>query len=231
MNKSDIPRIELNKMYETCAELMQWAQGSKHKFNGFPYGSERLLINSDAMEELRALLEVKHLTRTGKLPIWTIEIIAILWMDIRKGNYKTLSNREPILKPTKDKRQLFLFPDIDKIEKTGPSHTIYAYIGHLPKLPRVIKIGYTSQDLDTYLKTKNIYHEPVLLSSKCGDKMEERALHATFVRQLVCGREWFSPVPQMLDEFTNQHHGWSPEKGIDEMFAKVLTEWEKYENQ
>lgn len=210
---------------------MQWARGEKHKFNGYTYGSERLLLNPDGMEELRALLEVRHIARTGKRPTWTMEIMGIIWTDTRKGNYKDLRDKKPILVPTKEKRQLFLFADIDKIEKIGPAHTIYAYLGFIPRVPRVVKIGYTSQDRDIYLKTKNLEHEPDLLSSKCGDTKEEQALHAMFDRHLVRGREWFRPVPRMLEEFTNRDHGWCPEKGIENLFATALEAWNKHDNQ
>jgi len=70
---------------------------------------------------------------------------------------------------------------------------------------RLIKIGWTSQDLDKYLRSKAISHDPILLGSRGGSWHDEQAEHLRFRMYLADGREWYFPRPALLDAIQREY--------------------------
>lgn len=130
----------------------------------------------------------------------------------RKHGYKILKKGEPI------RRNLPLFP--------GPDDTgclVYAYIGSVGTKPGLlfVKIGFTSQDIQLYLATKRIAHNPRLLATTLGDRVAEAKIHRQWGTLLVEGREWFDPQPELTSwikaDFTDI------EPRFDELVAEAIS--------
>ena len=114
---------------------------------------------------------------------------------VRKGNYERM--RDGVSIP-REYHPLFG----DTSEDGEPIAIVYAYWGSNQKAKRrLIKIGYTSQDLATYLRNLQRAYDPRLMATRCGGRHEEDIEHALYRLSLAEGREWFYPTPAMFDTF------------------------------
>lgn len=90
-------------------------------------------------------------------------------------------------------------PLFDGIDPT-PGCIVYAYSGKIAKVAwRVVKLGYTDQNLDKYLRSKRIAHDPILLANTPGDLPLEDSFKAQWRHLLADGKEWFHPDRSILD--------------------------------
>jgi hypothetical protein len=188
-------------MGRVCEDMLSYLSLSRTTVAGWTYGSERMLIHSEGRNELHMLLSRRYMERYGEVCSLSMEVILDLYSQARKKNFETLRDGEAI-RHSND--TLSLFPETADIEETNPVATVYAYWGHNARRHRcLVKIGYTTQDLRTYLKSKEIAHQPFLFGTRCGGRTEEKAEHARWARYKVHGteREWFYPTHVMFAAF------------------------------
>ena len=110
---------------------------------------------------------------------------------VRKGYHKVRSKGHAVV------NELPLFGE------TEGSCLIYAYTGLVAKYPnvRLIKIGYTRQNLRDYLAGKRIQHEPKLLAYTSGDEQDEKRYKSKWKRaeRVADGNEWLWPESDVVD--------------------------------
>ena len=98
--------------------------------------------------------------------------------------------------------------------------TIYAYWGsNQIAQRRLVKIGYTAQDLGAYLRNLERAFDPILLATRPGGRHEEKMEHAKWHVHLAEGREWFYPVPNLLDYLRRE---WRVTPTFEELAATIL---------
>jgi len=89
---------------------------------------------------------------------------------------------------------------------------IYAYICKIPEFHfRVVKIGYTGDDINAYLKAYRD-REPQLLATMPGDIGSEQAIHRQWSRRLAARREFYHLTFDLRDwiarTFTDFQEDW-----------------------
>lgn len=207
-------------MIVTTEDVMSWLKLSGKKVCGFTYGSERMLLDVQAREELYRLLCKRHMDLCGEMPMYGIDRMMMLYSDVRKGNYERLRDGKPIRSA---ETQPGMFGDP---EPQGGVATVYAYIGWNARAERrCVKVGYTGDPLAEYLKKKVIAHNPELLASRCGGRQEEKIELDIFRNFLHDGDEWFRPVPPIFSRLRDERTGWATERGFELIAARAMNEW------
>lgn len=160
--------------------------------SGLKYGSHRLLTTEFFV--IKRLLNREYRRMTGR----TIDQSAVRisddelrckWEDIRKGWYKVHKKKVARVTP----RPLF--------GETEGAAIVYAYSGLITTYPglRIVKLGYTAQEVAGYLRAKKRQHDPKLLATTIGDKQ----LESEFLRKwshIKCdGNEWFWPTRELFN--------------------------------
>lgn len=114
--------------------------------------------------------------------------------------------------PFKDPGGLWLHGGWETEVRTGPKrnraelveqvNAIRALVGDAPsviyavRMPDgIIKIGCTTN----LVRRRYGYYDAEILAFRPGDLAEEKAIHASLAEHLVRGREWYKPVPAVLD--------------------------------
>jgi hypothetical protein len=198
----------------TCEALLNYLKLGGMRLCGISYGSDKLLTNPDASQELYKRILQEYSKRTGERCPFKLHEVLDAYGQCRKGNYKALRDGQPIQNE----------PDLPLFGKSvkGPTAVLYAYLGHNARQKRrLIKIGYTSQDLTTYLKSKVIQHDPQLLASRCGGIEDEHAEHVRWDRILADGREWFFATTMLLDAMRRE---WDVTDNFEELAEQALKE-------
>ena len=197
-----------------CEDILSYLKLSGMIIGGATYGSDKLVIDPNNKQRLWILINKRFRVRAGCDMSFTPDDVALVYSGNRKGNYKALRDDKPITHnngPT-------LFDEI--AAEPEPVATLYAFIGLTAKtVARLIKIGYTTQKLSTYLRGKDIPHNPILLATRCGGRPEEKEELSRYRHQLAVGREWFYPSEQMFADFTAH---WNIEPGFDRIVAALL---------
>ena len=209
--------LTYGKIRKACKNVLTWLSLTRKEIGGHTYGSERLLIYSEGRRYLYNAICKEYMEEFCETPPFDIDYILDTYSQCRKGNYKRLRDGLPV---ECDTACLFEDPSFD-----GVSAVLYAYWGFVaPVEKRLVKIGYTSQMLGEYLKSKEIAHNPELLASRPGSKEDEKREHQKWRNLLECGREWFRPTPVLFADFRKE---WSTEIGFDAMAERILLEYEQ----
>lgn len=183
------------RLKQTVGGLLNYYKASKSDICGFTYGSDKIFIDQDARRELQKQAAERYMQDHGTSMPFTIDEVQGIWTDTRKGRYKDLRDGKPI-ENTSDDMPLF------GVERDEPVSVIYAYWGQNQIAGRrLVKIGYTSQDLQTYLNNLRRQYDPKLLATKPGGRVDEQKEHLRYRGLLAEGREWFEPSRLMLADF------------------------------
>ena len=106
------------------------------------------------------------------------------------------------------------------------SAVVYAYYGSVAtRQKRLVKIGYTTQELRTYLNGKRILHKPVLLGDMPGGRETESRILNMWGAQLEEGREWFRPSKELFS-WMDKTSEFSTTGDFKNIAIQALTEWE-----
>ncbi len=164
------------------------------RLNGMKYGSEKWLIFNAMRRELVGLIEERY-RRLASRQIESEEEALFHFCICRKHGHKLLKLGELL--------------QSDDLPLFGKEPTIgalvYAYFGQTATVGRCIKIGYTTDSIKSYLASKRIQHDPVLLATTPGDKKLEAEFLAANSRFLADGNEWFSPCRNVI-EFVRENY-------------------------
>jgi hypothetical protein len=204
------------RLIRACESVLNWLKLGNVLLNGISYGSDDLLADPQASNELLGWIQKQHMSFYGNMPKFPPASMLMTYTAARKGNYQALRDGIPI-KRENNNRPLFGLQD------TGPVAVVYAYIGrnqsvHVDK--RVLKIGYTSDDLGEYLRRLERQYHPELLGSRPGDKADEIAEHGKWRRHCIDGREWYAPVDEI---FNSLRHSMKIVSNFDEIAARAKT--------
>lgn len=197
-----------------CEAVLNYLKLNEMRLGGYTYGSDMLLIHSEARQQLFMMIQKRYLEMFGGLlPIGIDETLSA-YSDARKRNYTALRDGKAIHR--EGGRTLF------GIEDSGPVATVYAYLGSNARANRrLIKIGYTAQNLSSYLRGKEIAHNPQLMATRCGGRKEEHTEHAKWTRYLADGREWFWATDAMLADFRKN---WDTTPDFEDIAKAALKE-------
>jgi hypothetical protein len=115
--------------------------------------------------------------------------VAKVFVGCRKGNYKRLRDCK-IIPSTVD-----------------PGSVVYGALGCIANHDgRLMKIGYTEQNLKRYLRSKRIQSDFILVASYPGGHTEENEAHLALQSFLVEGREWFAKRREVFEYMADE--GW-----------------------
>jgi hypothetical protein len=197
-----------------CEAVLNYLKLNEMRLGGHTYGSDMLLIDNESRQALFAMIQKQYLDMFGGICPLGIDDTLKTYSGCRKRNYVALRDGQPIHR--EEGRSLF------GIEDTGPIATVYAYLGWNARAERrLIKIGYTAQNLTQYLRTKDIPHNPKLMATRCGGRKEEQREHAKWSRYLADGREWFWATDAMIADFRNN---WDITADFETLAAAALQE-------
>lgn len=202
------------RLINACQDELNYLKLREMRLCGYTYGSESLLIHKEPREELYKRIVTRFIAISGTMCPFSIDDVIDAYSGCRKRNYVALRDGKAI-EPEPD-RLLF------GIVNDGPVATVYAYLGHNARQKkRLIKIGYTSQNLTEYLRGKVIQHDPQLMATKCGGRKEEAAEHARWDRYRADGREWYYATDAMLSAFKRE---WDVTAEFDLLSTQALAE-------
>lgn len=206
---------ELNKVIHACHGALTYLNQADGDIDGHTYGEDWILFEPKAAALLVALIDDCHRRRYCEQRPHTVPPWRVLhtYVQCRKKNYESMRDNKPI---SADWTPLFG----DAMEDAEPIAVVYAYWGRNQVVDRrLVKIGYTSKKLSTYLEGLRRAHDPVLLAHQPGDRSTERSEHVKYRPLLAEGREWFEPTPAMLEDFRRE---WNVVPGFDGLVPKIL---------
>jgi len=168
------------------------------KAMGKPYGSHKLLTENFHFLKREINREYIRLTGMGldhSVVRKSDMELQCLWEDVRKGHYKIRAKGNAV----RHDRPLF--------GETEGACIVYAHTALIAKHPglRVIKIGFTTQNVDDYLRGKRIACDPKLLATMCGDEQLESRFKQKWRHRRADGNEWFFPEREMFDWIVNTY--------------------------
>lgn len=156
------------------------------------YGSHRLL--TEDFPFLRREINQEYIRLTGmaldhSVVRMTDGQLQCLWEKVRKGHYKIRKRGTAV------RHDRPLFGEIE-----GAS-VVYAYTATIAKFPtiRVVKIGFTTANIDDYLRSHRIAHMPKLLATTVGDERLERHYKQQMREYVADGNEWLFPARKVFD--------------------------------
>lgn len=205
------------RLEEIAVGVVNYLRLSGERIGGCSYGSERIYTVPENLAELHALFCRLHLQEYGVPLLFTQPDIARAYYEARKRNYEHLRDGVPI--PRGDKE----LPLFGEIRQDTPIATVYAYWGRNQNADRrLVKIGYTGDELGAYLHRLQRMYDPRLLASKPGSESDERAEKARWHRHLAEGREWFWPVPELFEALKRE---WRITQEFNSIANEALGEW------
>lgn len=186
---------EMTYLVRACEQVLNWLRLGGVTIAGATYGSDHVVLSSEGREELYRYVFERYYKLAGKAMPFTVDIVAKTYSGCRKGNYENLRDGKAI---TKGCRALPLFGELED----DVVATVYAYWGSNQKAGRrLIKIGYTEQELTKYLRTLERAYDPRLMAQRCGGRPEEQEIHRAWSRFRAEGREWYWATEAMFDSF------------------------------
>lgn len=216
-NGADGAYIAKNKLVQACEEVMSYLRLSGLRINGVSYGSEKLYVMQENKSQLYAMVCQRHFERFGHSLSATADEIALTYAGVRKGNYERLRDGKPIKREAH--HPLFGIPT-----ESVPVAVVYAYWGRNQIADtRLVKIGYTFQDLRTYLRSLERQYDPRLLATRCGGYGEEQAEHAKCRMYLEEGDEWYRPCPAI---FAYLRRDWNLDPQFEDIVKEALAMWD-----
>lgn len=181
------------KVIESCRSVLDYLNRQKVLLNGYSYGSDFLLTDPVASDELFSMILRQHIRMYGKSFSLSKSEVLRTYVAQRKGNDQDLKNKVPI--KAEKTRTLFGEPDEERVYGI-----VYSYIGSNQVLQkRVLKIGYTSGNLCAYLAKLERAYRPRLLGSIPGTIETETAEKQRWSMYLAEGKEWFWPVEVIIE--------------------------------
>jgi hypothetical protein len=175
---------DIRTLSNACVDLHNFM-----KQHGLEHRSTRWI--STEFAQMRRMLDDHFVKLTGEHleKFWPDEKIRFHFESAPKGRYKEFKNGQIALGP----RPLL---GEDEVENCA---TIYAYSGTYATLKgqRLIKIGYTAQNLRRYLASKRDEYDPQWLASMPGSESLEDKIHAQWECQLARRDEWYWPVSEL----------------------------------
>lgn len=177
-----------------CQEVLQslmlsggfYVPGRKRKVT---YGSTELFRSG--WPELRRRIAKRWQERTGMElghARWTDFEIQECYERRRQWGYKPYKQLESVSKP------LPLFNEDDE------SGILYAYTGCTADVDcRIVKVGYTSKDIKSYLGPKKRLESPKLLATTPGDRHDEDLFHKRWSYRRATGSEHYWPENDLLE--------------------------------
>jgi hypothetical protein len=177
---------------ETIEALLSYYRQNDKRTCGLKYGSDKLHNQPRARAVLAADIRMHYEVRTGLVlskahPELSDDRLLWNWITIRKANDEILRDGFAI---GSNWGQLELLPGL-------VSGTVYCYAGTVSGRRGVIKIGYTVDLLDRYLKSKELAHLPVKLAWMPGGKDVESLRHADCQDDNIIGNEWYAPTERL----------------------------------
>ncbi len=216
------------RVYASCERTLSYLASSGVTIYGLSYGSDRFSDIEEAGEVLANLVRRLHFETYGQhlLTKSTRQIVGI-YRTARKANFKRCPGKSrdgtqrmftPFVK------EMDSFPLIDG-DDDSYSATVYAYYGRVATFPqRLVKIGYTTQELRRYLSSKRIPHKPQLLATRPGGRNAEDLEKAKWSLYLREGNEWFEPSRTMFRYF-EQDDMWQTDSMYGMRVTQIASEW------
>ena len=177
----------MNTLMRACVNVQNYRQQTNKV-----YGSHRLLTIDFPI--LRREIDREYLKLTGhRIDHSPVRIsdgeIQNTWESVRKGWYKPRSNGKAVLSDRP------LFGEVEG------SCVVYAHTACIAKYDRVrvIKLGYTRQNIAEYIAGRRIAFDAKLLATMCGDERDEKRFLRKWRFRLADGNEWFWPEDDLLN--------------------------------
>lgn len=184
----------MNTLGRACLDVINF-----RKAMGRPYASDRLLTVDFPF--LRREINQAFQRLTGhRIEHSVIKLsdgdIVLQYNRVRKGHYKVLASGKAVISD----RPLF-------DDSTEGSCIVYAYTARIAKWPglRVVKLGFTCQNIDDYLRAKRIAHDPKLLATMSGDEALETRFKQKWRHRLADGNEWFWPERDLFEWIVGEY--------------------------
>lgn len=146
------------------------------------YGSSSWM--NEKFPELRRLFDglFKKLTGAHVTDHWDDNQIRKAYEDKRKWGYRELRDARPLV------------TDRPLLGIVDGCSVLYAYSGRIATVQgRLLKLGFTGQNLEDYLRGLRLKHDPILLASKPGDQEDEAAMLRRWRHRVADGDEWHWP--------------------------------------
>lgn len=207
-------QLKTRRLWECCGGIMNYLLDSGWTINGVPYGSSLLFQEPENLVELHRQVAMRYYDAYKERFPFSNPDVAIAYEAQRKAKYRIFRDGKQV-----PRDHLPLFKDDVDDSCPKPVSTIYAYWGCNQNVHRrLIKIGYTGQNLQRYLSSLKRQHDPKLLSSKCGDEPQERREHHRWRDLLYEGREWFRPDEELIQYLRT----WNMDKDFEAVAKAAL---------
>jgi hypothetical protein len=221
MGNRDLAKVSgspKSKVIQAIGAYMNYMRMGNRSINGFTYGSNRILAKDDNLAILKAEISKCYFDMFYEPCVVTDQDVRIWWEDVRK-KFSDVNKKGGLI----PQEQYPLFDG----EWKKPVSVVYAYWGSNQKVHQwLIKIGYTGDELNGYLKKLIRFYDPHPLACKPGDKEIEKKEHRKWRNEnfLVEGDEWFCPSEAIFSELRK----WDLFPRYEELVEAILrTEKEK----
>jgi hypothetical protein len=190
--QSPLNKRKHSDVLDTIKGLLSYYMQTGKRTCGFTYGAEKMHQHPAAKTQLAAAIRRQYHIRTGVelnhvYPDITDPRLIWNWTLVRKANHKQLRDGWAI--GSKWGQQRLLTDAVDA--------TVYAYAGNAGGKRGLIKIGYTEQKLESYLRSKELAHQPMLLATRPGSRSTEQKCLDECRSDKVVGNEWHAPTDRM----------------------------------